>query len=96
MSARRGAQALARLARFLAKTVACIRNVLTSVGRLASLALKSANGNALISSVASCVVNCAIAQDVTGPARSSSNVERTVVAIAVEVCVESNVFVLCA
>ena len=96
MSARRGAQALARLARFLAKTVACIRNVLTSVGRLACLALKCANGNALISSVASCVVNCAIAQDVTGPARSSPNVERRVVAIVVEVCVESNVFVLCA
>lgn len=95
MSARRGAQALARLARYLAKTVACIRNVISSVGRLASLALKSASGNAFISSVASCVVNCAIAQDVTGPARSSSNVERRVVTIAVEVCVESNVFVLC-
>lgn len=98
MSVGRVAQNLARHAHLLAKTVANIQNVISSVGWLASLALKSATGNALILSVANRVANCAIAQDVIGPVRSSSNVhvERNAVHIAVEVCVESSAFVPCA
>ena len=79
-----------------AKTVVGILSANALVVRRASLAQKSATGNAYITDVASCVVNCAIAQYVTGRAKSSSSAEVRVVPIAAEACVEKIAFVPCA
>lgn len=93
MGTRHHAQNPARHVGCHAKTVVGIRNVNTPAVSRASLAQKSAIGNADITVVASCVVSCAIAQDVTGLAKSSSSAEVRVVPIAAEVCVERSAFV---
>ena len=94
MSTRHHAQNPARHVRCRAKTDAVIRLAKCAfVGRRAVIAPISAIGIVPILDVTSYVVNCAIAQDVISPAKSSSNAE--VGLIAAEACAERSAFVLC-